>query len=146
MCLELIDIENIVFTRLATEIRTAYPDTSVYGEYVEVPATFPSVSIVEADNRVVERTRDLDGVEHYAQLMYEINIYTNDASGKKTKAKAIAELIDGIMSEMLFTRTFRGQTPNVDRSIYRISLRYEAIVSEAIDHGNKIVHIMHTTY
>lgn len=142
----MIDIENNVFTELATAIRTAYPAASVYGEYVEVPATFPSVSIVEADNRVVERTRDLDGVEHYAQLMYEINIYTNDASGKKTKAKAIAELIDGIMSEMLFTRTFRGQTPNVDRSIYRISLRYEAIVSEAIDQGNKIVHIMHTTY
>lgn len=142
----MIDIENIVFTALATAIRDAYPTASVYGEYVEVPATFPSVSIVEADNRVVERTRDLDGVEHYAQLMYEINIYTNDASGKKTKAKAIAELIDGIMSGMLFTRTFRGQTPNVDRSIYRISLRYEAIVSEGIDQGSKIVHIMHTTY
>ena len=87
MCLELIDIENIVFTNLATAIRTAYPTASVYGEFVEVPASFPCISIVEADNRVLERTRDLDGVEHYAQLMYEINIYTNDTSGKKTKAK-----------------------------------------------------------
>ena len=141
----MIDIENIVFTALANAIRTAYPTASVYGEFVEVPASFPCISIVEADNRVLERTRDLDGVEHYAQLMYEINIYTNDASGKKTKAKAIANLIDGIMGGMLFTRTFRGQTPNVDRSIYRITMRYFGVVREGVSIGGKIVHIMHTS-
>lgn len=141
----MIDIENIVFTALADAIRTAYPTASVYGEFVEVPASFPCISIVEADNRVLERTRDLDGVEHYAQLMYEINIYTNDASGKKTKAKAIANLIDGIMGGMLFTRTFRGQTPNVDRSIYRITMRYSGVVREGVSIDGKIVHIMHTS-
>ena len=141
----MIDIENIVFTALSNAIKTVYTTASVYGEYVEVPASFPCVSIVEADNRVLERTRDLSGVEHYAQVMYEINIYTNDASGKKSKAKAIANLIDTQMGGMLFTRTYRGQTPNIDRSIYRITLRYEAVVREGILENGKIVHVMHTT-
>lgn len=141
----MIDVENIVFTRLATALRTAFSGITVYGEYVEVPAAFPCVSIVEADNAVLERTRDLSGVEHHAKVMYEINVFTNDANGKKSRAKAIADVIDNEMSAMLFTRKFRGQTPNVDRSIYRITIRYQGVVGEAVNTGSKIVYAMHTT-
>lgn len=141
----MIDVENIIFTKLATALRTAYSGISIYGEYVEAPASFPCVTIVEADNRVLERTRDLDGIEHHAQIMYEINVYTNDSQGKKSKAKEIAKLIDDEMSEMLFTRNYRGQTPNVDRTIYRITLRYRAVVREGIAKDGKIIHVMHTT-
>lgn len=141
----MIDIENIVFTALSDAIHTIYPTATVYGEYVEAPAAFPCVTIVEADNAVYERTRDLDGIEHYARVMYEVNVYTNDVNGKKSKAKQISNLIDAKMSEMLFTRTFRGQTPNIDRSIYRITLRYSAVVREAVLIGGKKYHSIHTT-
>jgi hypothetical protein len=76
--------------------------------------------------------------------MYEINVYTNDSQGKKTKAKSIANVIDGQMSLMHFTRKFRSQTPNVDRTIYRITMRYSAVVREGILSGGKIVHSIHT--
>lgn len=141
----MIDIENIVFTNVATALRTAFSGISVYGEFVEVPASFPCVTIVEADNKVYERTRDLDGVEHYAEIMYEINIYTNNGNGKKTMAKSIAQEIDTVMSGMLFTRTFRGQTPNIDRTIYRITMRYSGVVREGIETNGTIIHTMHTT-
>lgn len=141
----MIDIENIIFTRLAAAIRAEFQGSSVYGEFVEVPASFPCVTIVEADNKVYERTRDLSGVEHHAQVMYEINIYTNDSHGKKSKAKAISSLIDGLMSDMLFTRTFRGQTPNIDRSIYRITMRYQAVVREPVEKDGTQYHVIHTT-
>lgn len=141
----MIDIENYVFTQLANAIRTAYSGATVYGEYVEAPASFPCVTIVEADNRVLNETRDLSGIEHYARVMYEINVYTNDAIGKKSKAKAIANVIDGVMSQMLFTRTFRRQTPNIDRTIYRITLRYTAVVSENYGTEENALYVMHTT-
>lgn len=141
----MIDVENIIFTRLATALRTAYNGISVYGEFVEVPASFPCVTIVEADNKVYERTRDLSGVEHHAQVMYEINVYSNKVSGKKSEAKAISNTIDGMMTDMLFTRTFRGQTPNIDRTIYRITLRYQGVVREAVEKDGTIYHVMHTT-
>lgn len=141
----MIDIENIIFTKLAIAIRAEFQGASVYGEFVEVPASFPCVTIVEADNKVYERTRDLSGIEHHAQVMYEINIYTNDSHGKKSKAKAISNLIDGLMSNMLFTRTFRGQTPNIDRSIYRITMRYQAVVREAVEKDGTQYHVIHTT-
>ena len=141
----MIDIENVIFTRIAQLVRSEFQGASVYGEYVEVPASFPCITIVEADNKVYENTRDLDGIEHHAQVMYEINIYTNDSSGKKSTAKAIANVIDSAMSDMLFTRTFRGQTPNVDRTIYRITMRYQAVVSENRGTTEDAIHFMHTT-
>lgn len=141
----MIDIENIIFTQLATALRTSFSGISVYGEYVETPASFPCVTIVEADNSVLQMARDLSGVEHYAQIMYEINVYTDDGNGKKAKAKSIAKVIDDVMSGLLFTRTFRGQTPNLDRTIYRITMRYSAVVSENLSDESNIVHVMHTT-
>jgi hypothetical protein len=141
----MIDVENIIFTKLATALRAAYSGISVYGEYVEVPATFPFVTIVEADNQVLKQTRDLSGVEHYAKIMYEINVYSNKANGKKSQAKEISNMIDSMMTDLLFTRTFRVQTPNIDRTIYRITLRYEAVVREGIEVDGKTVHFMHTT-
>ena len=80
----MIDIENVIFTTIAQKVRSEFQEASVYGEYVEVPASFPCVTIVEADNKVYERTRDLDGIEHYAQVMYEVNIYSNKQAGKKS--------------------------------------------------------------
>ena len=141
----MIDVENIIFTTLATALRTAYTGIKVYGEYVETPAGFPCVTIVEADNAVYAPTRDLSGVEHHAEVMYEINIYTNKGDSKKSDAKKIAQTIDTLMGGMLFTRTFRGQTPNIDRTIYRITLRYKGVVREGINMDGKIVHVMHTT-
>lgn len=141
----MIDVENIIFTRLATALRAAYSGISVYGEYVEAPATFPCVTIVEADNQVLKQTRDLSGVEHYAKVMYEINVYSNKANVKKSQAKEISNTIDGMMTDLLFTRTFMGQTPNIDRTIYRLTLRYEAVVREGIEVDGKTVHFMHTT-
>lgn len=140
----MIDIENVIFTRLANAIRTEFSGISVYGEYIETPASFPCVTVVEADNRVLERTRDLSGVEHNARVMYEINVYTNDANGKKAKAKEISNVIDNVMSELLFTRTFRGQTPNIDRTIYRITLRYIGVVSENHGTDENALYVMHT--
>lgn len=141
----MIDVENIIFTKLATALRAAYSGISVYGEYVEVPATFPCVTIVEADNQVLKQTRDLSGVEHYAKVMYEINVYSNKGNTKKSQAKEISNMIDGMMTNLLFTRTFMRQTPNIDRTIYRITLRYEAVVREGIEVDGKTVHFMHTT-
>ena len=141
----MIDIENAVFTQIATALRTQFQSVSVYGEPVETPASFPCVTIVEADNAVLKYTRDLSGVEHYAKVMYEINVYSNKANGKKTECKSISNYIDSIMTGLLFTRTFRGQTPNIDRTIYRITLRYEAVVREGITDGNTTVYTMHTT-
>lgn len=126
----MIDLENDVFDTVAKALRTAYAGIFVVGEYVPAPPKFPAVSIVEADNRIVERMRTLN-IENAATVMYEVNIYSNKASGKKSEAKAIAATLDAEFSKMGFTRTMKNQVPNLnDATIYRIVCRYEAIVDK----------------
>lgn len=126
----MIDLENDVFDTVSKALRAAHNGVFVTGEYVPTPPKFPAVSIVEADNRVVERMRTLN-IENAATVMYEVNIYSNKASGKKSEAKAIAATLDAEFAKIGFTRTMKNQVPNLnDATIYRIVCRYEAIVDK----------------
>lgn len=126
----MIDIENDVFTIVATAIRTAHSTATVVGEFVDVPASFPCVTIVEADNRILEYMRTAK-IENGVSVMYEVNIYSNSVNGKKSEAKSIANTLDTAFATLNFTRTFREQIPNLrDSTIYRIVCRYEAVVGE----------------
>jgi hypothetical protein len=135
-----IDIENKVFSTVATALRAVFNPISVYGEYTETLATFPCVTLIEDDNTTYQRTQDDSLQEHHASLMYTANIYSNKSSGRKAEAKAIADLVDTTMQGMKFTRTMRSQTPNIDRSIYRITIRYTAVVEEGKTENGDIVY------
>lgn len=126
----MIDIENDVYNTVSNALRATHAGVFTTSEYVPTPPKFPAVSIVEADNRVVPRMRTLN-IENAASVMYEVNIYSNKASGKKSEAKAIAATLDAEFSKMGFTRTMKNQVPNLnDATIYRIVCRYEAIVDK----------------
>jgi len=125
-----IDIESIIFQRLSTVLRANYSEISVYGEYVKTPAVFPCVTIEEKDNYVLERTQSSGGIENHAGLVYEINVYSNKKTGKKSQCKEIFSLIDREMQDMGFTRTMLNPIPNIDdATIYRMVGRYKAVVS-----------------
>ena len=126
----MIDIENELFNTLSVAIKTEYPSAYVTGEYVLAPAGFPCVSIVEIDNYPVVSTQDTSSQENHANLTYEINIYSNKATGKKAECKAIASLIDTKLLELGFNRTMLNNILNLnDSTIYRMVGRYRAIVS-----------------
>ena len=126
----MIDLESDIFSYVANALREEFPGVFVSGEYVETPARFPAVTIVEADNRVLTRMRT-ENIENAASSMFEINIYSNRASGKKAEAKAIANAADEKMASIGYTRTFREQIPNLkDATIYRIVCRYEAVIDK----------------
>ena len=126
----MIDIENDVYDYVAKALSSAHSGIDVKSEYVDMPAKFPHVSIVEADNRVLQRMRT-DAIENAASVMYEVNIYSNKASMKKSEAKAISDTVDTLFTGIGFTRTFRQQVPNLrDATIYRIVCRYEAVIDK----------------
>lgn len=127
----MIDIEYDLFNILSTALRTEFDGISVYGEIIKEAPSFPTVIIIEADNAVEMRTSSSDNVENHVQVVYEINVYTNDLQGKKRKAKDIMSLIDNIMLSYGFTRMISGSIANLeDVSIYRMVARYEAIIDK----------------
>ena len=126
----MIDIENQVFNRVATRVREQFPNIFITGEYVNSPPTFPAVSLVEMDNSVRETTIDSGSNENHANVMYEVNVYSNKTAGKKSECKAIITLIDKELTAMGFARTTLNQVPNeYDATIYRMVGRYKAAIS-----------------
>lgn len=126
----MIDCESDVFDTVAAELRSKHAGIFVAGEFVDSPAKFPAVTIVEADNRIFERMRTRR-IENAVRVMYEVQIFSNKASGKKAEAKSIADTADGVFASLGFTRTMRSQVANLkDATIYRIVCRYEAVVGE----------------
>lgn len=127
----MINIEEELFSNIASRVRAVYPKVYIVGEYVKSPPSFPCVSLIEMDNSVYERTQTSDGDENHSQLMYELNVYSNKSTGKKAECKAIVSIVDEIMLGYGFTRTMLQPIPNMDdATIYRMLARYTAVVSK----------------
>ena len=126
----MINVENEIFDIVADSIRNKYPAAYVVGEYVKSPARFPCVSIVEIDNTAYDKTQTSGSLENHANVTYEVNIYSNKTSGKKSECKAIASLIDDEFATLGLSRTMLQPIPNVDdATIYRMVGRYMGVVS-----------------
>ena len=127
----MINIENEIFNDVSTRVRTSVPDIYMSGEYVKSPPAFPAVSLVEMDNAQHTSTQTSSEMENHADVMYEVNVYSNKKVGKKSECKKIIALIDEEMTAIGFTRTMLQPIPNMDdATIYRMVARYKAIVSK----------------
>ena len=127
----MIDCENEIFSKIAESVRAAYPSAFVSSEYVRTPSKFPFVSLIEMSNTAYDRTQSSGGLENHASLMYEVNVYSNKKSGKKSECKEIAALIDNELAALGFSRTMLQPIPNMDdATIYRMTGRYTAVISK----------------
>ena len=127
----MIDVETEVFNIVSKKVREKYPTIFMTGEYVKSPSSFPCVSLIEVDNQIYRNTRSTDCIENHAQVLYEVNVYSNKKSGKKAECKEIISFIDTELQALGFTRTLMNPVPNEeDATIYRMVGRYRAIVSK----------------
>lgn len=130
----MIDIENTLFDAVATQLRTSHEGIKVYGEYVPEPASFPCVNMWESSNSVWAEGESNTSLDDYVNVTYTIQVFTNTPT-KKADGKALANEIDDIMLGLRFRRTLMQQIPNIDRTIYRIELRYTGTVKRT-DYGD----------
>lgn len=132
----MIDIENKVLSVVREAVLAQYPNASVYGEYIDVPESFPCVTVTEDTNYTYVYTKDEQLMEHHAEVQYAVNVYSNLQTGAKLEARKIMNIADTAMQNMKFWRTMTRQVPNVDRSIYRLIARYRAVVGEPTEDGD----------
>lgn len=127
----MINCENEIFSKVAESVRTAFPAVFMSGEYVRTPSQFPFVSLIEMSNTAYDRTQSSGGLENHVSVMYEVNVYSNKKSGKKSECKEIATLIDNELAALGFSRTMLQPIPNMDdATIYRMTGRYTAVISK----------------
>jgi len=119
----MIDCENEVYTRVARVLREKFPGIDIAGEYVNAPSVFPHVSITQSDNAVI--SAKMTGSAEFAQVMFEVNVYSNKTEGRKSECKSIMNVIDEILFRMNFKRLALTPVPNMeDATIYRLVARY----------------------
>lgn len=127
----MIDVESVVFQKCADAFRAAYPNGYIAPEYVPQPPKFPAVSVVEMDNNVDERAMDNGTIENAVNVMYQVDVYSNLNTGKKAQAKAIIALLDNVLAQYRFVRTYCNPVQNFnDATIYRMTARYRRRITD----------------
>lgn len=128
----MIDFNSEIFTAVATAVRDNHIATTVTGEYTRKPSKFPTVTLDEISNVMVDRLEDSSNEERFAGVTYRLQVFTNKQSGKKAEARAIFATADAEMRRMGFRRVSYTTTPEIYNStIYEITSTYEAVVSAA---------------
>lgn len=126
----MIDIENEIFTAISKAVLSKFPKAKMSPETILSPSVFPCVCAEEADNYSVTSTQDSGSNENHANIMYEVNIYSNKVSGKKAECRAILKIVDEVFANFGFTRTGLNPVPMNDATKYRLFARYKAVVSK----------------
>ena len=124
----MIDNEDIVYEKVSTSLRAAFDGIFIIGtELTDAPSQFPAVYIIKKNSGVNEKYSTFDYVENVASEEYEYGAYSNLESSKdaKKQVKNIIAVIDGVMSDLFYIRTFCQPIPNADRKYTRHVARYK---------------------
>ena len=126
----MIDIENQVISLVTDCLFTNNISATVESVLNLNPSTFPTVCVEEIENSVTGLTADSSSNENHASVGYEINVFTNDVSGKKQSAKDILAVIDRMLIARGFYRVSKTQLSLDNGTKYRLIARYRATVGK----------------
>lgn len=124
----MIDIEQDVFLAVKSAVADAFPNAVVSTSEERTPAKFPFVSVAEMTNSTKASTIDSASGEKFVDVMYQIDCYSNAASGRRSECRKLLSVVDSVMIRLGFYRSMT--TPvNMDRATaYRMTARYVASV------------------
>ena len=128
----MIDIENLVYTNARAAVKLANANASVSGTYTDTPSSFPHVCCEMTDSYSLSNRISTSDREYATNVTFTVNIYTNTATAK-SDAKALAVVVNDTFAGMGFARSMYQQMPNIDRTIYRLILRFQATVWKSAD-------------
>lgn len=132
------DITNIIYNTLKTylQAKSVY-SPKVLKKVLQTNDKFPLVTLVEQNNIFNLGTTKIKKREIIDAVYWEINIYAVDqTNGTNIISNAqicdeLKILIDKVMSDYFqLDRTMCEPTPNLDSSIYRITMRYSGKILE----------------
>ena len=124
--------KSIVFDAVSVPLYTAYPDIYIASRSMNIPASFPAVSIVEKDNHDHIASQDSASLENNTELMFEVQGYSNLEVGGEDEVDAIFEIISTVFHSIGFIRISLMPVDNLpDPSIYRVVGRYTGVMNKA---------------
>lgn len=126
----MINIENKVNTIVYNAVSPSYPNAKFESGLNLSPSVFPCICVEEIGNTTRKSSIDSGSNENHADVEYEINIFTNNTSGKRTVARDILSLIDSALIRCGFARSGYNPIPLENGTKYRLVARYAATVGK----------------
>ncbi|MFA6851498.1 MAG: hypothetical protein WCS30_14240, partial [Selenomonadaceae bacterium] len=96
--------KNEVYSRISTKIKEKYSDAFFTSERVNSPPKFPTVSIVEVDTYPDSRYTTLSLNDTQRQSMFELNTYSNKASGSSIEIDEIMSIAEQAFREIGYVK------------------------------------------
>jgi len=121
-----IDVETKIYSQIATALKAEYPDIFVTSEPVATPGKSLVAGIVQQDNYMSIGKLDNSGRERFATIMFQVDVYSNKQSGKKSQCKEVMNFVDKMLFALNFTRLSLTPIPSPDTGYYRYTARYRA--------------------
>ena len=122
----MIDIESKIYSPIATALKAAYSGIFVTSEPTPIPEKSLVVGIVQMDNYMSINRLDNSGRERYSTLMFQVDVYSNKQTGKKSQCKEVIDFVDKMMFDLNFTRLSLTPIPSPETGYYRYTARYRA--------------------
>ena len=122
----MIEIESKVYSPIATALKAQYSGMYVTSEPAPTPSKPLAVSIVQQDSYSSARMQDNTLKEKFATVMFQVDVYSNKQTGKKSQCKEVMNVIDKMLFEMNFMRLSLNPIPMEDSGYYRLTARYRA--------------------
>lgn len=125
----MINIQNEVFDRLTKTLKAFDAKVKTSSVYTNSPTSYPFVSIEEIDNSTYELGSDSCNIENYADISFEINIYTK-GDKRKSECYKLLEVANDFMQSIGFIRNSVMQMQDQNDTLYRIIGRYSGVVGK----------------
>lgn len=124
--------EEFFFTKIKEMLDEKYGKDKVLlsNEEISVPSRYPAVTFEESSNTTKTDTLTGDNVEHYVNVMYTVNVFSNKPQLAKRECIKILDDVDELLRSYGLTRTMNQQVDNYQRSISRRIARYRGVIGE----------------
>lgn len=122
----MIEVEAKVFSPIYTALRDQYNGIYVTSEPAPIPSKPLAVSIVQMDSYSSIGKQDNTLEEKFSTVMFQVDVYSNKQSGKKSQCKEVMNFIDNMMFKLNFMRLTLTPVPMEDSGYYRLTARYRA--------------------
>ena len=119
----MIDVENKIFTVIYDAAVAANSACKVDSVYPSQTAEFPHVMAEQIDAYGTNYTQECEAP--YAVSVWQIDVYSNDKTMRKTVCGKIAKSIDAALTTLNFRCLSRVPMQDITNGIYRLSLRYQ---------------------
>lgn len=121
----MIDVELYVFNAVYDDVAPLCAKNGFKSVYTPSPTAFPTVALVEMDNRTDRQMNSSSDFEDYAILTYEAHVYATT----KAKCREVFAALDNALARYNFNRFSGAYTPNLQNAqVHEYVARYQVRV------------------